>query len=157
MPRPYRTFQLASQFRHIHHGLHRARIHLRNLGCEKNVDTCLFQQRAIAGEIAGVTGKILIGSELQRIDEDRDHRHVVLRFRPGNQRQMADMQKTHGRHEADGLAIATKRGGQTAQLGDGFYKAHRFSSGSPIALRRKVVDRTRFAERGQRGCGHYID
>jgi hypothetical protein len=157
MPRPHRAFQLAAQFGHVHHGLHRARIHLGDFWCEKNVDTRLFQQCAVAGEIAGVTGQILIRTELQRVDEDRNHRHVVFRLGLGNESQMADMEKAHGRHEADGFARTAKGSGGIPQFGDGFYKLHGSPPASPIAARRKVLDRTRFAERGQRTHRDYID
>lgn len=157
MPRPNRAFQLAAEFRHVNDGCHWTRIHLRDFGREKNVDASFLQKRAVAGEVARIAGQILIGAELQRIDKDGNHRHVVFRLRRGNQREMTDMEETHRRYEADGFAGAAKDGDRIAQFGDSFYKAHKVSSGFPITLRRKVLDRTRFVKRGQRGQTHYID
>ncbi|MNE16286.1 hypothetical protein D3C80_1092270 [compost metagenome] len=73
------TFHLVAKCRHVHHGLHRARIHIRHRRCKKEIHICMAQQICVTFEITRILVEIFIGAELQRIDENRNDRDVIFR------------------------------------------------------------------------------
>jgi len=78
MSRTDLALKLPADVRHIDNRQHRARIHVRHLGREQKVDAGILEKRRIPLEIARITRQILVGAELQRIDENRHHGHVVF-------------------------------------------------------------------------------
>ena len=66
----------------------------------------------LAIEIARIGGEILARRELCRVDEDRDDHAACLPVGKCDQRKMAPVQRSHGRHQRDlatGLAQARER------------------------------------------------
>ena len=66
-----------------------------------------------------VAGEVLAGPELSRVDEDGHDHPVVLRDRAVDQRAMAGVQGTHGRHHPDRQAGGAPRRGPPAELRGG--------------------------------------
>ena len=61
--------------------------------------------------------KSSFGRELRRIDEDRHHDAVGAAPREAHQRQVARMQRAHGRHQRDRLALAASARDPSARSG----------------------------------------
>ena len=59
----------------------------------------------VAFEIPRIFFKILVWPELGRIDEDAGHQNIVLASRPLNKKEVAVMQRTHGRYKPDRPAL----------------------------------------------------
>ena len=97
---PEFTFQgIAKRCRRTYPILLRLRIEFFLVGCEQHVDPFLGELVAVILEGAGITLEVFVRAELQAVHEDaRDHRIAVALGQP-DQRQMALVQITHGRHE----------------------------------------------------------
>src|SRR3546814_6459960 len=65
-----------------------------------------------------IAGQVLVGSELDWIDENRGHDMIGARPRLFNQGKMPLMQRAHGGHQRDSLPGA--RRAASPQGGDGF-------------------------------------
>ncbi len=90
---------VAQVVRRLHAVFLRLRVHVALGGRKQHVDAFLLQLLDVVLQRARVLVEILIGTELQPVDEDRrDHRVTVL-TRQAHQRQVAFMQVAHGRHE----------------------------------------------------------
>ena len=76
------------------------RIHLVDGRREQNIDALFFQQRAVAFEGARILRQIFRRAELRGVHEDGNGHRVALRFRSAHQRQVALMQRAHGRNQA---------------------------------------------------------
>ena len=82
----------------IHDGLRRQ---------EHGVGARLPQQPEVGVEVAGVALQVLLGAELQRIEEDRDQRAVGFGAGTAQQRQVAVVQRAHGGDESDAAGLGT--------------------------------------------------
>ncbi len=110
---------------HAHGGLHRsAWVHLGHGRDEEQVDALGLGQGRITSEVPRVGVEILAGTELERVDEDRRHDHVVAGASCRHQRGVAGVEIAHGRHEAD--AVTGSPGGlqATPDLRDGGHHRH---------------------------------
>ncbi len=93
-------------------------IHLLNRGREDEIRVDLRQPGAIGVEAARIAGEILMGTKLGGIDENRrDHPFGAL-TRRFDQREVAVMQRAHGRRQPDALAGGASRPHESAQSGD---------------------------------------
>src|SRR6185437_1096629 len=72
----------------------------------------------VAALVAWIAGEILIGGELRRVYEQARDNPVAQLARPGDQRQMAAMERAHGRHQRYGLAGPPPRAHAATQLRD---------------------------------------
>src|ERR1035437_10203909 len=86
---------------------------------EENPDAFFFEQPAVAVERARIFCQIFFRAELRWVHEDGNSDRVALRSGRANQRQMALMQSTHGRHQAQALAAGSysTTGGATFRNG----------------------------------------
>src|SRR5438132_1501594 len=72
---------------------------------EEHVEPALVDQRTVASRVARISLEVLGGSELPRVDEDRDDDELRAFAAGGvDQREMAFVQETHRRDESDGAA-----------------------------------------------------
>ena len=76
------------------------------------------EKRDVGLERARIGGKILVRRELRRIDEDRHHDAVGLLPGQRHQRDMAGVQRAHGRRQRDRLAPRAPARHRRAQSGD---------------------------------------
>ena len=118
MAGPGFAFEFGAKLRQVNHRLHRLRIHVGDAGRKNEIDACLFQHGAVAGEIAGILVEILVFAKLQRVDEDRYNSDVVLGLGMRNKAEMALMQVAHGRHKTNRMAGAAVGRELVAQCGD---------------------------------------
>ena len=98
------AFHLVAEGWHIHHRLHRLRIHVADRWRKKIIDIRSAQQSGIPFQIARIFVEVFIRAELQRINEDRHDGHVIFCSGAMNQFKMAFMEVAHGRHEADAFS-----------------------------------------------------
>ena len=77
------------------------RVHFCNIGHPHNVTVDFGEFGEVAFLLARVAGEVFLRRELGRVDEDGNHRPLGLRLGRFHQRDMASVQCTHGRHEAD--------------------------------------------------------
>ena len=68
------------------------------------IDRKIGERREVGGEAARIAAKVLVGRKLRGVDEDRDHNPPGAAPCRPHQREMAGMQRTHGRHQRDPLA-----------------------------------------------------
>ena len=71
-----------------------------------------------------VVVRVLVGTELQRIDEDAGDHEVGALAGFLHQRDMTGVEVAHGRHETDAFALAARAGDRGAQVGDGLDDVH---------------------------------
>ena len=84
---------------------------------------------------ARVLGQVLVGTELQRVDEDAGDHEVGALAGFLHQGDMPLVQVAHGRHEGDALAFAarTRHGGAQFQYGlDGIHAENPCSSAGKL-------------------------
>src|SRR5262249_28043781 len=79
-------------------------IDLARRGMKQHVDVFLFQQRAVAREVARVGGEVLARRELRWVDEERDDDAVAELFRRADEGEMAFVQRAHRGNERDAPA-----------------------------------------------------
>src|ERR1019366_5735743 len=86
---------------------------------EENLDAFFFEQPAVAVERARIFCQIFFRAELRWVHEDGNSDRVALRSGRANQRQMALMQSTHGRHQTQPFAAGSysTTGGATFRNG----------------------------------------
>ena len=103
--RPERILEadFGGTFRHDAGGEAR-RIHRLDRRRPDQVDAGFRQSRRVGIECARIAREVLVRGELRGIDEDRDHHAPRAPARQPDQRQVALMQRAHGRHERDVLA-----------------------------------------------------
>ena len=95
------------------------------------IDSALGAQRQIPLERAGVAGKILVRPELRGIDEDRERHGGRTRPRHVGQRQMADVQRAHRRHEPEPPAARAHGVASSAEFSHGAVKRESHEGSSP--------------------------
>ena len=118
---PRRTFKLRSKRAGLHGGARSVRVHLRRSRGEGDLDTFGAQLREVVVEGLRVFVEVLVGAELQRVDEDRHH-HDRARHPLGrpHQRQVTLVQGTHRRHQhhaSPGLPQRARDIGDVARRG----------------------------------------
>lgn len=79
---------------------------------EEQVHTRLFAEGGVALGVSRVAVEVLARTELQRIDENADHKLIAERAGEVHQRGVPGVQEAHGRHEADPTALAAQAGEQ---------------------------------------------
>jgi hypothetical protein len=110
MARPRITFKALGWASDLNHTGAAGRVHDLHRWQPDKIATSGAQLRKITFFIAWIPRQIIIGVELQRIDEDgsRDRIRASGARRP-KQRKMAIMQGAHGRHQAQAAAIGPQR------------------------------------------------
>ena len=78
------------------------------VGHEGDVDAGRGRLGQVALEVARVLGEILLGAELGRVDEDRQHQAVAAAPALLHQRDVAGVQGAHGGHEGRSLDRAAR-------------------------------------------------
>ena len=109
------ALELPAERDDVDRGLDPARIHVLDAGSEEDIDLALLQHGAVAGEVTRIFGEILVGAELQGIDEKRGHDHVVLRAGARDELHVTVMQVAHCGNEADGASGASRGSKRFAQ------------------------------------------
>ena len=74
-------------------------------GVRMSTNATEAQQRAISVHLARISLKILTHTKLARIDKDRHHHVHSLRLGCSDQRQMAIVQRAHGRHQCQDTVL----------------------------------------------------
>jgi hypothetical protein len=98
-----------------------------------------FATATVVLERPRVFREILVGAELGRVDEDRDHDEGGFLLRPADEAEVSLVQATHRRHETDGLTRLTGPGDRVAQFGDGVDDLHAANlGGSGEGARRRL-------------------
>lgn len=118
------TFHLVAKRGHVHHCLHGTRIHIAHRRRKKIIHLRVMQKAGVALQITGISAEVFIRAKLQWVDEDRHQRHIVFHARAAHKLQMALMEITHGRHEADLFALLPGRRKRLAQFLDGVDDLH---------------------------------
>src|SRR6516162_8151943 len=77
------------------------RVHLGHGRGEDDVGTGFGAHGDVGVERAGVERDVLRVAELQRVHEDAHHDDVALAGRPGDERDVALVERAHGRDEGD--------------------------------------------------------
>jgi hypothetical protein len=101
-----------------------ARVHVLDGRRPHHVHLGLLQQLAVGVEGARILVEVLVGPELQRVDEDADDHAFAQLARLVDQADVAGVQIAHGRHERDGLARAAPGLQGGVQLGNGVNDLH---------------------------------
>ena len=96
---------------------------------KQNVDILVFQQFAVAREVARIGGEIFARAELRRIDEDRHHHAIAALSRCPHQTKMSLVQKPHRRHEGDTPILSALGLAPAAHSGNGFNDLHEDQTG----------------------------
>ena len=81
------------------------RIHFSRFGMEHGVDADAFQLAAVFFKAARIGVEILVRPELGRVDEDRGDDDVTLFLRRPHEGQVAFVQGSHRRDEADAFSF----------------------------------------------------
>ena len=105
-------------------------IELVGTGGEHEVDAQFAQRCAILFERARIPAIVFVGAELRRIDENADHRSAAVFQTAADQRQMARVQRAHGRDEADAHSLAA----QMIDLSIRFTACGQDVHGGPISI-----------------------
>src|SRR5690606_15621610 len=109
----------------------RFRVHLAFTRSKQNVDVALALKLLDVGlQGARIAVEVLVGAELQPVDEDAGHDGAAMLARQFHQSQMPRMQVAHGGHERDMQLTAQL----VAQLFDGVYD---FQEGLRLRMRAK--------------------
>ena len=87
-----------------HRGGETRRIHFLDGGGEQQVAAGAGEQFGVARLAAGIGLEILVRAELRGVDEDADHDAVGMQARQLHQRQVALVQRAHGRRKAHTLS-----------------------------------------------------
>ena len=82
------------------------RVHAGALRIEQRLHATLPAEGLIPRDIPRVGLEILVRAELRRVDEDAQDHTVGTPGRLIDQREVAIMQKAHGRHQAEAQAFA---------------------------------------------------
>ena len=90
-------------------GVHAAGIHLLDRRGEDKVGPGSSGERVVGVECARVGRQVLMGAELQGVDEDGDGDDVALRGGSANKRGVAFVKGTHRGNEPDRLALLARR------------------------------------------------
>ena len=72
---PSSTLEFGSEWPGVHGGTRAVRVHRRSAWGEGYFDSFTAQQSQVVFDYPRVRREILVGAELQRVDEDRDHHH----------------------------------------------------------------------------------
>ena len=97
---PGRALELGSERAGVHRGPRAVRVHRDSAWGEGNFDSFTAQQREVVVEDPRVGVQILVGAELQRVDEDRHHYHRTGHSLGGaDKREVSVVQRAHGRHQ----------------------------------------------------------
>ncbi|KAG1648106.1 hypothetical protein GQR58_030095 [Nymphon striatum] len=80
--------------------------------------------RQIPLKVAGIVAQVLVGGELQWVDEDRREHDVVVRGCGFDQAGVTRMQEAHGWHHADPFALSTGSIEQVPGFGDRVRELH---------------------------------
>ena len=103
--RSERTFQLVGDRRRLHAIQLRHRIHFVLARREQHVDAALLELDAVGFERTRIPIEILVGAELQPIDEDAGDDAIAVAARDFHQRHMPGVQVTHCRHKCNALRL----------------------------------------------------
>ena len=76
-------------------------IHLGSVWCEYPADLLLAEQLAVSGKVTGIAVEVFVGTELSRIDVNRDNNVITVSQRLVHQAGVTGMQTAHGRDKAD--------------------------------------------------------
>ena len=86
---------------------------------EHEIDAFGAAGRQITAEVARVAVEVFVGTELQRVDEDRHDDELAIGPRRRHERAVTRMQKAHGGHESDALSGTTSGIASGPEFGDG--------------------------------------
>ncbi len=116
---PRRAAKIVGQVADLDSGAEARGIHFHDVGHEDEVGAGLAELVDVAGLVARIGAEVLARAELGRVYEDRDDDSVGGSPGKLDQRQMAVMQRAHGRHERHRLAGLAPFGEMPAELGQG--------------------------------------
>ena len=74
---------------------------LESFGTEGEEEDVSPEEFRVSFEISRIAAEIFVWPELLRVDEDRGDNVIRLRARAAHQRQVAFVQRAHGRHQRD--------------------------------------------------------
>jgi hypothetical protein len=98
---PEPPFEDRAELGDVDPGLEAGRVHLIGARCEDDVDAFLLRELEVALLVARVAGEVAALGELSRVDEQAHDDGLVLGPRGPEEREVAAVQRTHGRHEPD--------------------------------------------------------
>ncbi len=134
MPGPAAAAEMAGKVLHADLGLKAGRIHLLRFRGKDRCHRFLPQQAHVALKIAGVAVQILVGAKLGGVDKHTDHHRIAMLRRQAHQAEVAFMQIAHGRHQADGGALAAPGPGPLAHGLRLLHNLHHWARNSSIWL-----------------------
>ena len=94
------------------------RVHLGDRRNESKVDAGRLGHFSVVHDHPGVVVQIFVGCELQRVDEDRHDRDVIVGSGPLEQTAVAIVERAHRRNEPDGAPSGPLQIQTRAQLVD---------------------------------------
>jgi hypothetical protein len=124
MALPMSPTKKVAEFAHLYACLETVRIHLLNCGGKYNVHRFVFQQLAVPLKVTRISGKVFLGSELCRIDEDRYHDAVCPASSKTDEAEMTFMEKPHRRDKRYPPALASLGFTPALHLGNFLYNLH---------------------------------
>src|SRR4051794_6138295 len=101
MARPYSSLLPTSHTLDVDGCAETGRVHLCNRRQKDQTDTSRLKQAKVAWEIARIACKVLVGTELGRVDKDRRRDSCILGAGSLDQSQMSRVEIAHRRHEPE--------------------------------------------------------
>src|SRR5262245_36447237 len=145
--------QKHAQFVHIHMRLVALRIDLSYRGVEQNISMLLFQQCSVPFKVARISSKVFVGTELCRVDENRDNEAIAPLLPIPRKTQMGVVKNSHCGDKDDAFSSITLELTPALHLLNVFNDLHRrtsllmkrvlFAGEFPFAnIRNKILDRS---------------
>ena len=116
-------------------GLEALGVHLLDRGREQEVDACVGEEAGVARLVARVAGEVCGLAELSRVHEQAGDDEIALITRGAQEREMAPVERAHGRNEPDPRRAAGRLEGR-AHLRDRAQRPH-----GERRLRQRAVER----------------